>query len=70
MPAGKLKWWSAGRGFGFIAQDAGGPDMFLDFSDLSAAGIDPQGIKIGDRLTFEIGSTRDDKPKAINVRRA
>jgi CspA family cold shock protein len=70
MPAGKLKWWSAGRGFGFIAQDAGGPDMFLHFSDLSAAGIDPQGIKIGDRLTFEIGSTRDDKPKAINVRRA
>jgi cold shock protein len=64
MPAGKLKWWSAARGFGFIAQDAGGPDMFLHFSDLSAAGIDPQGIKIGDRLTFEIGSTRDDKPRA------
>jgi cold shock protein len=57
VPAGKLKWWSADRGFGFILPDAGGPDMFLHFTDLMASGIDPEGIKIGVRLTFEIGST-------------
>ena len=49
MPAGKLKWWSADRGFGFILPDAGGPDMFLHFTDLMASGIDPEGIKIGVR---------------------
>jgi hypothetical protein len=27
--AGKLKMWNAERGFGFIADDAGGPDMFF-----------------------------------------
>jgi hypothetical protein len=33
MPAGEVKWWSANRNFGFIGQDAGGPDMFLHVSD-------------------------------------
>ena len=70
MPTGKLKWWSADRGFGFILPDAGSPDMFLHFTDLVGSGIDPERIKIGVRLTFEIGNTRDDRPKAINVRMA
>lgn len=67
MRAGKLKWWSADRGFGFILPDAGGPDMFVHFTDLKASGIDPDGVKVGVRLTFETGNTRDDRPKAINV---
>jgi cold shock CspA family protein len=29
MPIGKLKMWNAARGFGFIQNDAGGPDMYL-----------------------------------------
>jgi hypothetical protein len=37
--------------------------MFLHFTDLMASGI-----KIGVRMTFETGNTRDDRPKAINVR--
>jgi cold shock CspA family protein len=28
MGAGKLKMWNADRGFGFIKDDAGGPDIF------------------------------------------
>ena len=70
MGAGKLKMWNADRGFGFIADDAGGPDMFLHINELKAAGIDPDGIKVGDRLTFETASTRDGKMKASNVRKA
>ena len=70
MGAGKLKMWNADRGFGFIAEDAGGPDMFLHINELKTAGIDPDGIKVGDRLTFEVTSTRDGKTKASNVRRA
>jgi cold shock protein len=69
VAAGKLKTWNADRGFGFIAVDGGGQDMFLHVSDLRAAGIDPESIKIGDRLTFETASTRDGKTKASNVRR-
>ena len=70
MGAGKLKKWNADRGFGFIAEDAGGPDMFLHINELKTAGIDPDTIKVGDRLTFDTTSTRDGKTKASNVRRA
>jgi CspA family cold shock protein len=62
--------WNADRGFGFIAEDAGGPDMLLHINELKTAGIDPDTIKVGDRLTFEVTSTRDGKTKASNVRRA
>jgi cold shock protein len=70
MSAGKLKMWNADRGFGFIAVDGGGPDMFLHVNDLRTAGIDPDKIRVGDRLTFETASTRDGKTKASNVRMA
>ena len=59
MAAGKLKMWNADRGFGFIADDAGGPDMFLHINELKTAGIDPDRIKIGERLTFETTSRRN-----------
>lgn len=45
MGAGKLKMWNADRGFGFIKDDTGGPDMFLHINELKAAGIDPDRIK-------------------------
>jgi len=70
MGAGKLKMWKADRGFGFIEDDAGGPDMFLHINDLKTAGIAPEQIRIGDRFTFEVASTRDGKTKASNVRLA
>jgi cold shock protein len=68
MATGKLKMWNADRGFGFIADDAGGADMFLHINELKTAGIDPDMLKVGDRLTFEATSTRDGKTKAANVR--
>jgi cold shock protein len=70
MAAGKLKMWNADRGFGFIQDDNGGPDTFLHINELKAAGIDPDGIKVGQRLTFETTSTRDRRTKAGNVRMA
>ena len=41
MATGILKMWNADRGFGFITDDAGGPDMFLHVTALQSAGIDP-----------------------------
>src|ERR1035437_9049636 len=55
MPIGKLKMWNAAHGFGFIQNDAGGPDMYLHASALKEANIDPDALKIGDPLTYEIG---------------
>jgi cold shock protein len=70
MGAGKLRMWNAERSFGFIADDSGGPDMFLHINELKTAGIDPDQIRVGDRLTFDTASTREGKTKASNVRRA
>ena len=70
MGAGRLKMWNADRGFGFIEVDAGGPDMFLHVNEVKTAGIDPDTLKIGDRLAFEPTDTRDGKTKANNLRRA
>jgi CspA family cold shock protein len=70
MASGTLKMWNADRGFGFIADDAGGPDMFLHISALQSAGIDPEDIRKGERLTFDVERTREGKTRASNVRRA
>ena len=70
MPTGTLKMWNADRGYGFISNDDGGPDVFLHISALQAAGIDPNNIRKGERLTFEVESAREGKTRAANVRRA
>src|ERR1700733_4129614 len=70
MPAGTLKTWNADRGFGFIAVDGARAELVLHISDLKASGIDPDGIRIGDRLTFETVRARKGGMKAGRVRRA
>ena len=46
--------WNAERGFGFIQNDAGGPDMYLHASALKEANIDPiadlNGVRIDVRF--------------------
>ena len=70
MATGTLKMWNAERGYGFIADDAGGPDMLLHISALEAAGIDPANLRKGDRLSFEVEGTHDGRTMAGNVRRS
>jgi CspA family cold shock protein len=42
MATGTLKMWNADQGYRFIANDAGGPDMFMHFTAQQSAGIDPE----------------------------
>jgi cold shock protein len=53
MATGTLKMWSAERGYGFIADDSGGPDIFLHVSALQSASIDPDKIRKGERRNSE-----------------
>ena len=51
MADGKVKWFDAKKGFGFIEQD-GGEDVFVHFSNIGGDGF--RTLEDGDEVTFEI----------------
>ncbi len=65
MPVGVAKWFNDQRGYGFIAPDEGGKDVFVHSSGIQGTG---QGsLREGQRVQFEI--TQGEKgPQASNVR--
>jgi CspA family cold shock protein len=66
MASGRVKFFNQDKGWGFLANDAGGPDIFLHISDLNACGI--TALKEGQRLSFEPVPGRNGKgPKAANL---
>jgi CspA family cold shock protein len=64
MAQGIIKWFDNKKGFGFIAQDEGGQDVFVHFSVIGGEGF--KTLEEGDRVEFEV--TQSDKGlKALNV---
>ena len=67
MPTGRLKTWLANRGFGFIEDASGGPDIFVHVNALRVGGINPDELQKGDHLAFETSEGPDRRPAAVNV---
>ncbi|WP_018157854.1 cold-shock protein [Demetria terragena] len=64
MAQGTVKWFNAEKGFGFIAQDGGGPDVFVHYSAIQTQGY--RSLDEQQRVEFEI--TQGDKgPQASDV---
>ncbi|CAM4259373.1 cold-shock protein [Nocardia colli] len=65
MTQGVVKWFNAEKGFGFIAQDGGGPDVFVHYSALGGSGF--KSLDEGQRVEFEVGQGQKG-PQATDVR--
>lgn len=64
MAIGTVKWFNEAKGFGFIAPDDGGDDVFVHFSAITGAGF--RTLQEGQKVSFE--STMGPKGKqAANV---
>ncbi|MGW1836910.1 cold-shock protein [Streptomyces sp. NPDC002067] len=56
MASGTVKWFNSEKGFGFIAQDGGGADVFAHYSNIDAQGF--RELQEGQKVTFEVTRPR------------
>ena len=65
MSLGTVKWFNPEKGFGFITQDDGGPDVFVHFSAIAGAGY--RNLEENAKVEYDV--TQGPKgPQAANVR--
>ncbi|MFB6809622.1 cold-shock protein [Streptomyces sp. NPDC056387] len=66
MARGTVKWSNSEKGFGFIAQDGGGPDVFAHHSNVAGHGY--RELQEGEVVAFDV--TQGQKgPQAENLTR-
>jgi len=64
MATGTVKWFNEAKGFGFITQDNGGPDVFAHFSAIQGSGF--KTLAEGAAVSFDL--TNGPKgPQASNI---
>ncbi|GAN60536.1 MULTISPECIES: cold-shock protein [Acetobacter] len=56
MPTGTVKWFNATKGFGFIAPDDGGKDVFVHITAVQAAGL--RGLNENEKIAYELVTER------------
>lgn len=62
MPTGTVKWFNTTKGYGFIAPDDGGKDIFVHISAVEKAGM--TGLADNQKVSFEMIEGRDGRESA------
>ncbi|HXB81722.1 MAG TPA: cold-shock protein [Bradyrhizobium sp.] len=65
MASGTVKWFNGQKGYGFIAPDGGGKDVFVHISAVEKAGLNS--LAEGAKVSFDIVANRG-KESAENLR--
>jgi ATP-dependent RNA helicase RhlE len=66
--SGAVKWFNNRKGYGFLAQDNGGPDVFVHISALEKAGL--KAVNEGQTFHYELAEEKRGKLTAVNLRAA
>ena len=65
MPIGTVKWFNPTKGYGFIAPDTGGKDIFVHISAVQKAGMHT--LNEGQKLGFEIEMQPNGRSAAVSL---
>lgn len=66
MTTGTVKWFNSTKGFGFIAPESGGKDVFVHISAVERSGI--RNLPDGQKVSFDVESGRDGRENATNLK--
>ena len=65
MASGTVKWFNTTKGYGFIAPDTGGKDVFVHISAVERSGL--TGLADNQKVTYDLASGRDGRESAENI---
>jgi CspA family cold shock protein len=66
MPTGTVKWFNGTKGYGFIAPDDGGKDIFVHISAVERSGL--KGLTDNQKIAYELQDGRDGRPMASDLK--
>ena len=65
MLQGTVKWFNPTKGYGFIAPDTGGKDIFVHISAVQKAGL--RSLSEGQKVGFDVEQQQNGRNAAINL---
>lgn len=65
MPTGTVKWFNTTKGYGFIAPEGGGNDVFVHISAIEQSGL--TGLADDQKVNFEMVEGRDGREMAADI---
>ena len=66
MATGTVKWFNADKGYGFIAPENGGADVFVHITAVQGAGLD--GLNENQKVTFEVETGNNGRESATDLK--